>query len=153
MLALEGSDHGILSNVLLPGARTRLADHVDLSFRSEISAIDAAMRDMGSAPDRERQAPAWVVPLALFLVSDSCRATQRAFSAVSGRYAEVVTGATAGWVAPQHTDPDGIAAHWQEIVDTADLSYPASVYHEVAHVNAALRRMSETSETISAERG
>lgn len=140
VLALEGKDHGILSNALLPGARTRLADEIDFSFAAEVSEVGEAMRRMAPPDGGARLDPEWVVPLATYLVSDRCTATHRVFSAVSGRYAEVFTGAAPGWAAAERPDAEAIARHWAEIEDVTGFTRPISVYHEVLDVHATLSR-------------
>lgn len=141
VVALEGKDHGILSNALLPGARTRLANEIDFSFRDEVSDIADAMRRMGPPFDPVRLNADWVMPLALFLVSERSQVSHRAFSAVSGRYSEVFIAATEGWAAAERPEPEAIEEHWMQVEDRANYTLPRSVYDEAADVNATLKRV------------
>ncbi len=140
VVALEGRDHGILSNALLPGARTRLASTLDFSFKDEIAEIAEVFGRMGPPYDPVRLEPDWVMPIALYLVSEQSATTQGVYSAVSGRYSQVFIGASEGWVAEQRPEPEAIAANWDAINDRDRYTRPISVYHEVADVNEALRR-------------
>lgn len=144
VVALEGRDHGVLSNALLPGAATRLADEIDFSFLKESSEVAEMMGRItasnSSTNDASRLNPEWVMPLALYLVSEACTATHREFSAVSGRYAEVFVGATDGWASAEQPTPEVIAEHFAQIADSARYTRPLSVYHEVVDVRATLQQ-------------
>ena len=140
VVALEGRDHGILCNVILPNARTTMADGVSFDWAREVSAVGAALRRIAatSVGGGERLAPEWVVPLAVHLVSERSQATHQIYSACSGRYARVVIGVAEGWAASAMPSAEDIAAHWCEIGDVGQLHEPLSVYDEVLLARASL---------------
>lgn len=143
VLALEGADLGINSNVLLPAALTRLAGEIDWGFLKESKSVAEALRVLEASADRSerRLEPEWVMPLAVYLVSEQCSATHGAYSAVSGRFARVFIGATPGWTAESAATVEDIANAWQQIEVRHGYSEPESVYHEALTANAqALRR-------------
>ena len=73
--------------------------------------------------------PAFVSPLAVFLVSETCRSTHGIYSASLGRYARVFIAPGAGWIGPRMVAPtvEDIAAHFGEIADSAHLSFPRAL--------------------------
>ncbi|PXA85475.1 short-chain dehydrogenase [Nostoc sp. 3335mG] len=142
VLALEGADRGVTSNVLLPAALTRLADTIDWGFLQETSDVADMMRRLEAGADRgeRRLGPEWVMPLALYLVSEGCTATHGAYSAVSGRLARVFVGATPGWQPDSLPSIEDVAAMWPRIEAREGFTEPASVYHEAVEANATPRR-------------
>lgn len=141
VVALEGKEHGVLCNVIMPNARTRLADVIDWSWAQEIQEVGAAFAKLSSAPGSgERLAPEWVAPLAVHLVSEGSTTTHGVFSAASGRYARVLIGAAEGWAAARLPSPEDVAAHWNEICDPTDFHEPHSVYDEALDARETLRR-------------
>jgi NAD(P)-dependent dehydrogenase (short-subunit alcohol dehydrogenase family) len=145
VVALEGGDFNITSNALLPAAWTRLAEEIDWGWRAECSQVDDAFRKMTPPSDPARLSPRSVAPLAIFLVSEQCRATHGLYSAAHGRYGCVFIGATQGWVCsdPSKVTVEDIAAHWQRVEDRVSYTEPLSVYHEVLDVEQARRQRSE----------
>jgi NAD(P)-dependent dehydrogenase (short-subunit alcohol dehydrogenase family) len=141
VLALEGADHGITSNVLLPAALTRLADTVDWGFLAECSNVRESMQRLEAAADRtERRLGAeWVMPLAVYLVSEACTASHGAYSAVSGRLSRVFVGATPGFAPEGLLGVEQVAEVWPQIENRQGFTEPASVYHEAEQANALPR--------------
>jgi len=126
VIAIEGADHGILANTVLPfgysrmvtetiGAREQLPD--ESSF---LGAID----------------PELVVPVVIFLASRACELTHQNFSACAGRYARVFIGLGEGWLAESGSKPsaDDVAAHIGEISATEPFTVPSSIFDEVADI-------------------
>jgi NAD(P)-dependent dehydrogenase (short-subunit alcohol dehydrogenase family) len=142
VIALEGKDHGVLCNVIMPTARTRLADVIDWSWAKEVSEAGAAFGQLSGsgAGVRERLAPEWVAALAVRLVSERSSVTHGVFSAANGRYARVLIGVAEGWVAPGLPSPEDVAAHWDLICDPKGFHEPHSVYDEAVDVRETLRR-------------
>jgi NAD(P)-dependent dehydrogenase (short-subunit alcohol dehydrogenase family) len=142
VVALEGADFNITSNALLPAAWTRLADEIDWGWRAECAQVDDAFAKMTPPSDPARLSPRSVAPLALFLVSEQCRATHGLYSAAHGRYARVFIGATQGWVSaePSKVTVEDIAAHWERVEERASFTEPLSVYHEVLDTEQARRQ-------------
>jgi NAD(P)-dependent dehydrogenase (short-subunit alcohol dehydrogenase family) len=143
-IALEGKDHGIICNVIMPNARTAMADGVDFGWRSEAREVGAAFDRLLSMPagGGGRLDPNWVVPLALHLVSENVGSTHGIFSACSGRYARVAISAADGWAASTLPDMEDIAANWAQICDAGALNEPMSVYDEALSVREALEKLS-----------
>jgi len=143
VIALEGKDRGVLCNVIMPTARTRMADQVEFAWAAECRDVGAALaelRELGSRGTGERLDPDWVAPLAVHLVSEACTTTHGVFSASGGRFARVFVGAAEGWTAGARPSAEDIAAHWPQIVDLAGYTEPLSVYDEAVQVRASLRR-------------
>ncbi|WP_254514583.1 NAD(P)/FAD-dependent oxidoreductase [Novosphingobium sp. G106] len=80
-IALEGKDHGVLCNVIMPNARTSMADSVDFSWKAEVSEVGAALDELIATPSGggERLDADWVVPLAMHLVSEDSGMTHGIF--------------------------------------------------------------------------
>ena len=148
VVALEGADFNITSNALLPAAWTRLADEIDWGWRAECSQVDDAFKKMTPPADPARLSPRSVAPLAVFLVSEQCRATHGLYSAAHGRYGRVFIGATQGWVCPDPSTVtvEDVAAHWERVEDRVSYTEPLSVYHEVLDVEQARLRQATQSE-------
>jgi NAD(P)-dependent dehydrogenase (short-subunit alcohol dehydrogenase family) len=127
VLALEGAEHGILANAVLPVASTRLGGAPEASDRSE------AATSQRVAASRARMSPDWVTPLVVYLASEACDRTHRYYSAVRGRYAEVFIGVTDGWVSSDSAPPttDELLTHLDEIEDRSRYVVPRDTYHEV----------------------
>lgn len=141
-IALEGKGHGISCNVLLPSARTPMADSVDFAWRNEVPEVGAVLDRLIANPagGGNRLDPAWVVPLALHLVSEAMGTTHGIFSACSGRYARVAISTAAGWAAPAMPSIEDIASHWPQICDAGTLTEPMSVYDEALTVREILEK-------------
>lgn len=87
VIALEGAGHGVMSNVLVPAAVTRMADGLDTS----------AYPPMGAE---------LVAPVAGWLAHESCSVTGEILTAIAGRVARVVIAETAGVYQPQWSIED-----------------------------------------------
>lgn len=125
VLALEGAEHGILANAVLPFGFSRMvSETVGDSVALEASGFTAAI------------APELVVPIVTYLASAACTVTHHYYSACAGRFARVFIGLGAGW-ATDSTDParpptaEDIAANLEQISATADFTVPMSIYDEV----------------------
>ena len=126
VFALEGREHGILSNAVLPIASTGIMESASGS------------RQLAGGPavslDSPRLDPAFVAPLVVYLASEACQSTHGIYSAVAGRFTRVGVAVGRGWRSTDGaTAPsaDDIAAHWSEIDLIAEPRYPDSVADEV----------------------
>jgi NAD(P)-dependent dehydrogenase (short-subunit alcohol dehydrogenase family) len=81
VVALEGASAGVICNVIVPGALTRMADGLDTS----------AYPPMG---------PELVAPVVAWLAHESCAVRGEIFVAIAGRVARVVVSETAGVYRP-----------------------------------------------------
>lgn len=138
-IALEGKDHSILCNVIMPSARTGMTQGVDYGWKAEVTEVGATLDRLIATPTDgvDRLDPDWVVPLAIHLVSDDAATTHGVFSACNGRYARVAISAAPGWIAPAMPSADDIAEHWPQICDAGNLFEPSSVYDEALDVRLA----------------
>jgi NAD(P)-dependent dehydrogenase (short-subunit alcohol dehydrogenase family) len=110
--AIEGARYGIQSNAIAPLAHTAMSDGM---FGGAIEDFD----------------PLFVVPMALYLVSERCGLTHEIFSAGGGRFARVVLGVTDGWVADGPATPEDVHEHLNAIRDHSELSVPGSLAEEI----------------------
>jgi NAD(P)-dependent dehydrogenase (short-subunit alcohol dehydrogenase family) len=78
VIAIEGAKAGILSNVLMPVAATRMTEEILGDFMEAVK-------------------PELVTPLVTFLASEACTFTHETFSAAGGRFARVFIGLAPGW--------------------------------------------------------
>jgi NAD(P)-dependent dehydrogenase (short-subunit alcohol dehydrogenase family) len=128
VIAIEGADHGILANAVLPFGLSRmvtetLGEHAEQLAGSEfLRAID----------------PALVVPIVAYLASGDCQFTHHAFSACAGRIARVFVGLAAGWLELPGATADDVAANLPEITAIDPFTVPTSIFDEVAGVCARL---------------
>jgi NAD(P)-dependent dehydrogenase (short-subunit alcohol dehydrogenase family) len=124
VLAIEGAEHGILANTVLPFGETRMA----------IETLGADVETVRGLLDAIQ--PELVVPMVVYLASRSCTGTHQVFSAAAGRFARVFIGLTDGWTAPPGTVPsaEDIAAHLDEISAPEPYTIPTSIYDEVAQL-------------------
>lgn len=128
-ISLEGAEHGILANAILPVGFTRLAGAPEAADQSE-SAHDARR---ASANERPRSLPEWVTPMVVYLASEACDRTHRYYSSVEGRYARVAVVVAKGWREPGEEPPSAetIYEHLDQIEDLAVYDLPDSVFHEI----------------------
>ena len=126
VIAIEGAEHGILANTVLPFGYSRMvtdtiADREQIP--EELAFLDAIK-------------PELVVPLVVFLASRACEFSHHNYSACAGRFARVFVGLGGGWIADTASTPtaDDIAAHIAEISSTERFTVPMSIVDEVADV-------------------
>lgn len=101
VIAIEGADKGIKSNIILPGAVTRMADGLDIS----------QYPPMG---------PDMVAPVVGWLAHESCSITGEMLIAMAGRVARALVAETAGVYRPSWSIDD-IGENIDAIRDTDDL--------------------------------
>jgi NAD(P)-dependent dehydrogenase (short-subunit alcohol dehydrogenase family) len=99
IIAIEGAEHGIKSNVILPGAVTRMAEGLDIS----------------QYPPME---PEMVAPVAGYLAHADCAVTGELYVSVAGRIARAFVAETPGVYRPDWTI-DSIADNLAAIRDPA----------------------------------
>ena len=101
IVAIEGRDHGVKSNLILPGAVTRMAEGLDIS----------QYPPMG---------PELVAPVVGWLAHESCCVSGEMFVSVAGRIARAFITETRGVYRPDWTI-DAVAEQIDAIRDEADL--------------------------------
>ncbi|OBK31797.1 short-chain dehydrogenase [Mycobacterium asiaticum] len=127
VIAIEGAEHGILSNTVLPFGFSRMV--------TETVGDPKALEEIGFL---ELIKPELVVPMVIFLASRACELSHHNFSACAGRFARVFVGLGEGWLADANTEPsaEDIAAHLSEVTATQPFSVPGSIFEEVFGVCA-----------------
>jgi len=113
-IAVEGARAGILSNVIMPVAKTRMTEELLGEFANYL-------------------APELVTPMVTYLCSEANTTTHGAFSAAGGRYAAVNWTLGQGWYAGQGTKPtaEDIQSHLEEIQSTEGFIVPGSTTDEI----------------------
>ena len=113
-VAVEGARNGILSNVIMPVAKTRMTEELLGEFANYL-------------------APELVTPMVTFLCSEACTVTHGAFSAAGGRYAAVNWTLGQGWFAGQGNTPtaEDIQSNLEEIQSTEGFIIPGSTTDEI----------------------
>jgi NAD(P)-dependent dehydrogenase (short-subunit alcohol dehydrogenase family) len=128
VVALEGREAGIHVNAVLPMAFTNPGRTASTARLREL------LGERAPAMSAEH-----VAGLVTYLASDACAVSGRAFSAVAGRLAEVVTGVGAGWLGP--VDPsasaEDVAAQLGTITARGGLLFPGALVDEVEAVARA----------------
>ncbi len=101
VVALEGADKGIKSNIILPGAVTRMADGLDIS---QYPPMDADL----------------VAPVVGWLSHESCSISGEMLISMAGRVAKAMVAETAG-VYQSHWDIAGVAEQIDAIRNTENM--------------------------------
>ena len=126
VIAIEGADHGILANTVLPFGLSRMVTETlgELADQLEQSEFLRAIR------------PDLVVPIVAYLASRSCSISHANFSACAGRFARVFVGLASGWVAEPATTPtaDDVADHFADVTAPEPFIVPNSIFDEVAEL-------------------
>lgn len=117
VLAHEGEAHGILCNVMMPNAMTRMTDMVSAQMGAED--VDRSRAMMAAV--QNSMSPDFNAGLVVYLASSACSTTHMVYSSCGGRMARVLIGATDGWQGSKEIPAaaEDIAAHFDEITDLA----------------------------------
>ncbi len=122
VIAIEGAQHGILANTVLPFGFSRMV--------TETVGDPKALEETGFLKVIQ---PELVVPIVAFLASRACEFTHQNYSACAGRFARVFVGLGEGWLAEPDSNPtaDDVAAHLPEVSATEPFTVPGSIFEEV----------------------
>lgn len=122
VIAIEGAQHGILANTVLPFGFSRMV--------TETVGDPKALEETGFLKAIQ---PELVVPIVVYLASRACGFTHHNYSACAGRFARVFIGLAEGWLAEPDSEPtaDDIAAHLSELAATQPFTVPDSIFEEV----------------------
>ncbi|MDT7736516.1 MAG: hypothetical protein QOE12_3690 [Mycobacterium sp.] len=122
VIAIEGAQHGILANTVLPFGFSRMV--------TETVGDPQALEDTGFL---KIISPELVVPIVTFLASRACAFTHHNYSACAGRFARVFVGLGQGWLAEPDSNPtaDDVATHLAEVSATQPFTVPDSIFEEV----------------------
>ena len=122
VIAIEGAQHGILANTVLPFGYSRMVtETVNDPKLLEASGFLKAIQ------------PELVVPIVVFLASRACEFSHHNYSAGAGRFARVFVGLGDGWLAEPGRNPtaDDIAAHLTAVSATESFTVPMSIFDEI----------------------
>lgn len=118
IIAIEGADHGIKSNLILPGAVTRMAEGIDTTQFPPMT-------------------PDMVAPLVAYLAHEDCAVTAELYAALAGRIARVYVTETRGVCRPDWTI-DSVAENIAAIRDEgANLTFHPAEGGFGAHLAAS----------------
>lgn len=122
VIAIEGAQHGILANTVLPFGFSRMV--------TETVGDPKALEDTGFLKVIQ---PELVVPIVAFLASRACEFSHQNYSACAGRFSRVFVGLGDGWLAEPGSNPtaDDVAAHLAEVSATEPFTVPGSIFEEV----------------------
>ncbi|WP_204802094.1 SDR family NAD(P)-dependent oxidoreductase [Mycobacterium riyadhense] len=131
VMAIEGAEHGILANTVLPFGFSRMVTETvrDPKVLDEIGFLNLIK-------------PELVVPIVVYLASRDCEFSHHNYSACAGRFARVFVGLGQGWLADPGDDPtaEDIVAHLSEVSATEPFTVPGSIFEEVFGVCARVQR-------------
>ncbi|WP_406813399.1 SDR family NAD(P)-dependent oxidoreductase [Mycobacterium sp. M23085] len=121
VISLEGLEHGISSNTVLPFGFSRMVTET----------VDA--KTLAETGLKELILPEKVVPMVVYLASRNCEVTHQNYSALAGRYGRVFIGLGNGWLAHKDVTPtaDDIAEHFAEVSQTESYTIPDNIYDEL----------------------
>jgi NAD(P)-dependent dehydrogenase (short-subunit alcohol dehydrogenase family) len=127
VIAIEGAEHGILANTVLPFGFSRMV--------TETVGDPKALEEIGFLNVIK---PELVVPIVVYLASRACEFSHQNYSACAGRFARVFVGLGQGWLADPDSNPtaEDIDAHLSEVSATEPFTVPASIFEEVFAVAA-----------------
>jgi NAD(P)-dependent dehydrogenase (short-subunit alcohol dehydrogenase family) len=122
VIAIEGAQHGILANTVLPFGFSRMVTETvgDPKALEETGFLNVIQPDL-------------VVPIVAFLASRACEFSHHNYSACAGRFSRVFVGLGEGWLAEPGSNPsaDDIAAHLSEVSAAEPFTVPGSIFEEV----------------------
>jgi NAD(P)-dependent dehydrogenase (short-subunit alcohol dehydrogenase family) len=126
-LSLEGGEHGIRANCILP-----------VSPFHKLGSAPTALTDLllAAGLPQEDAGPEFVAPMVVYLASAACTVNGEAFSAGGRRFGRVFIGVADGWVTPAGSQPsaEDIEAHLGEIEDRSRFETPASAWAELGDI-------------------
>ena len=136
-VALEGAEHGIRANAVMPMALTDIGGSGPPPYPPDLMA--ETVRVLG--PLAPHMTVGQVAPVVLHLASRDCDVSGRTFSVGCGRVAEVFLGVTQGWCAPgpEPMTPDAVARHLDAIGDRESFTSPDTMLDEARSVAEQLR--------------
>jgi NAD(P)-dependent dehydrogenase (short-subunit alcohol dehydrogenase family) len=136
VLALEGAEHGVLCNALLPTASSRMEKAMPSEQMEKFAAQFASIaRHVGNSLD-----PHFVTPLVVYLASEACKSTHAIYSATWGRYARAFIALSEGWMGPRDepASAEDIAQHFAQIQSSEKLVFPQHLMDEFSELIKAI---------------
>ena len=139
-LSLEGAEHGIFTNCLMPvaSAHNPYREYPPDTMMADFKV--SGFLDGGNMPPGSTGEAAVGVPT--YLASRACTVNGESFSACGGRYARIFVGVTDGWLSDADTIPtaEDFAEHLDEIEDRSSYIVPNNVYDEMMAVGRMLEK-------------
>jgi NAD(P)-dependent dehydrogenase (short-subunit alcohol dehydrogenase family) len=139
VIAVEGAEHGIRSNVILPRALgTAMGAEAGAPYPPEyLAEMLSAFKPFGRHVRVEH-----VPPLVVYLVHPSCNLTQQIFSVGNGHVGQVFIGVTNGWFAPDPAGsaPEDVVDHLDEVSDLTGFGIPLSATEELRFISEHMPR-------------
>lgn len=134
--SLEGAEHGILCNGLMPNGNSRMAQQAGADWAERTGRMESdAIADVGNSMNVE-----FNMPIAVYLSSEECTSSHALYSQCLGRVARVFIGVVPGWQHHRQSAPavEDVAGHWDEICDTTrGFAAPETATEELGVVLAA----------------
>jgi NAD(P)-dependent dehydrogenase (short-subunit alcohol dehydrogenase family) len=125
VIAIEGAEHGILANCVLPFGYSRMVWEL-IGDRDDVEPVPGFLHAIE---------PALVVPIVVYLASRGCGLTHHSFSACAGRFARAFIGLGEGWLADTGAPTvEDIAARIESIAASNPYTVPDSIFDEVFQV-------------------
>ncbi len=131
-LSLEGAEHGIKTNCILPVAPFRNRGPVPAELTEQLNKAGLPPKYAG---------PELVAPMVVYLASAACSVSGEAFSAGGNRFGRVFIGVADGWINPLEScaTAEDIEAHLPEVADLSSYAIPPTSFDELS-VIGGLRR-------------
>lgn len=132
-LSLEGAEHGIKTNCILPVAPFGDRGPVPEALAEQLRKSGLPSDDGG---------PELVAPMVVYLASQACSVSGEAFSAGGRRFGRVFVAVADGWISPLDSQPtaEDIAAHLPEIEDQGSYAIPENSLDELNVIGELRRR-------------
>jgi NAD(P)-dependent dehydrogenase (short-subunit alcohol dehydrogenase family) len=114
VLAIEGTKYNIKSNAIAPIARTRMTENI-------------------LGPVSDLVDPVQVMPMVVYLCSETNEYTHEIFAAGGGRFGRVFIGTNKGWFAGKEVVPDieELADHIDEVRDISEYVMPLNITEDI----------------------
>ena len=125
VVAIEGEEHGILANCVLPFGYSRMVYEL-IGQRDDVEPEPGFLHAIE---------PELVVPIVSYLASRECQVTHHNFSAGAGRYARAFVGLGEGWLAESDgPTAEDISTHFEQIATSDPYTIPGSIVDEVVQL-------------------
>lgn len=123
-LSLEGAEHGIKTNCILPVAPFGNRGPVPEALAKQLSEAGLPPQDAG---------PELAAPMAIYLASSACAVSGEAFSAGGNRFGRVFIAVADGWINPGEAGAtaEDIEEHLAEIRDLGSYAIPPTSLDEL----------------------
>jgi NAD(P)-dependent dehydrogenase (short-subunit alcohol dehydrogenase family) len=137
-LAFEGADHGINVNMVLPMARTTIAEGDPIPDFERHRSVAVPERAAGAVAHRSGLAANAAV--VTYLASRRCTLNGEAIDVCFGRWARLFVGVTSGWLPadPDAASAEELATHLDAVRRTEGAHVPTSLFDEMGAVAARL---------------